>query len=294
MYVVTGATGNIGSLIAETLIAEGKKVRAIGRSEERLASLVEQGAETAVGSMSDADFMNKVFEGAEAVFAMLPPKMDAEDFRAHQNGISDIMKAAIEKNDVKNIVVLSSIAAQVPEGSGPIEALHDMEQKFNTIEGANVLHLRPSFFMENFFMQVDAIKHMGVMTSPAAGNYPMPIIATKDIAAYASQRLLALDFEGKSALELLGERDVSNDEAAKILGKAIGMDDLKYAQAQYADAEKMMLQMGASEDMSKTYVQMYRAFNEGKAHKLEDRTEANTTPTSIEEFASVFAAVYAS
>jgi short-subunit dehydrogenase len=41
LYVVTGATGNIGKVLAEILLAEGKKVRVIGRSRERLQPLVD-------------------------------------------------------------------------------------------------------------------------------------------------------------------------------------------------------------------------------------------------------------
>ncbi|TKJ40348.1 hypothetical protein CEE37_08455 [candidate division LCP-89 bacterium B3_LCP] len=294
MYIVTGATGNIGRVIAETLLTEGKKVRVIGRSEERLQSLTDKGAEPFAGSMEDSDKIAKAFEGAEAAFAMLPPNLNAENLRAFQNVVSNGLKNAIEKNNVKYVVALSSIAAQLSEGTGPIKGAHDMEQKFNRIESANILFLRPAFFMENLFMQVDAIKGMGFMGSPSVADVPMPMIATKDIGNYAVKRLLALDFEGKSSKELLGQRDVSYNEIAKIFGKTIGKEDLKYVQTPYEDTVKAMTGMGLSQDVAESFVEMSRAFNEGTASNLEERSEANTTPTTIEEFANIFAAVYSS
>ncbi|HSP05654.1 MAG TPA: NmrA family NAD(P)-binding protein, partial [Acidobacteriota bacterium] len=43
MYVITGATGNIGKVIAETLLSRGEKVRVLGRDEKRLESFVDRG-----------------------------------------------------------------------------------------------------------------------------------------------------------------------------------------------------------------------------------------------------------
>ena len=57
MYVVTGATGNTGRVITETLLAKQKKVRAMGRNAEHLRSLVEKGAESFVGSVTDGSAM---------------------------------------------------------------------------------------------------------------------------------------------------------------------------------------------------------------------------------------------
>jgi uncharacterized protein YbjT (DUF2867 family) len=60
------ATGNIGSKLANILLDKGEKVRVIGRSSERLKPLVGQGAEPAVGDVSDAAFLTNSFKGADA------------------------------------------------------------------------------------------------------------------------------------------------------------------------------------------------------------------------------------
>ena len=83
MYVVTGATGNTGRVVAETLLAKGKRVRVIGRSAQNLQSLVEKGAEAFVGSVADSSATLRAFQGAQAVYVMIPPSYTAQDFRAY-------------------------------------------------------------------------------------------------------------------------------------------------------------------------------------------------------------------
>src|ERR1051326_3918092 len=109
MYVITGATGNTGSVVAKKLLEQGKKVRVIGRSAERLTALATRGAEPFVGDVTDTEAMNRAFSGAKAVEVMIPPDMTTQDFRAYQDKITDTLTSAIEKNKVEPVVVLSSI-----------------------------------------------------------------------------------------------------------------------------------------------------------------------------------------
>jgi uncharacterized protein YbjT (DUF2867 family) len=292
MYVVTGATGNTGRVIAETLLEKGKKVRVIGRSAERLQSLVGKGAEAFVGSVTDGSAMLRAFQGAQAVYALIPADYAAENFRAYQNEVGKTYASALRQAGVSFVVNLSSVGAHLPDGAGPISALHDVEQQLNQLHGVNVLHLRPGFFMENLFINLDLIRNQNINGTPLRGDLPMPMIATRDIAAVAAQLLLNLDFSGHSTRELLGQRDISMEEVTRILGKAIGKKELAYVQFPYEQAEKAMLAMGLSQDVARSLNEMDRAMNEGRVRPLEKRSAANTTPTSFEQFAESFAAVY--
>lgn len=293
IYVVTGATGNIGSKLTKTLLGKGNKVRAIGRNTERLKPLVEKGAESFVGSLEDAAFLTHAFQDAKAVFAMIPPNPTAVDSRAYQNQISEVLATATKEAGVTHVVTLSSAGAHLPQGTGPIAGLYDNEQRFNSLEGVNVVHVRPVFFMENLLFGVDIIKNMGANGSTTEANLPVPMIATKDIAAYIAPILERADFVGKSVRELLGNREVTMLEATKVLGEVIGKPDLKYVQFPYEDARQALLGMGLSASVADAYIEMYRGFNEGRIQPTESRSSLNTTPTTIGEFArEVFAAVY--
>ncbi len=290
MIVITGATGHTGSKIADILLSRTEKVRVIGRDAGRLRPFTARGAEAAVGDLGDREFVARAFAGADAVYALIPPAYQAVDFRAYQAAIAKNIVAAIEKNGVRHVVSLSSQGAQLPEGTGPIAGLHDMEERLNGLAGASVLHLRAAYFMENLLMNIGLISTSGIMGSAIRGDLRMPMIAAKDIAAYASERLALRDFAGKKVQDLLGPRDVSMDEAARIIGGKIGKPDLTYVQFSYEDTEKALAGMGFSRDVARLYIEMSRAMNGGAT--AGKRTRESTTPTSIEEFAELFAEIY--
>jgi uncharacterized protein YbjT (DUF2867 family) len=268
MIVITGATGKTGSAVAEALIAKGKKIRVIGRDAAKLKGLVAKGAEAAVGDLGDAAF------------------------RAYQKKTGESIIAALKGSGVKHVVHLSSQGAHLPAGTGPIVGLHEQEERLNRLEGVNVLHLRPTYFMENLLMNIDLIKKMNIMGSAVRGDVKFAMIATKDIATYAAERLAKRDFSGKTVADLLGQRDLSLSEAAAVIGKKLGRPDLKYVAFPYEDAEKGMIGKGLTPDMSKLYIEMSKALNEGLFAVNIPRTKENTTPTPIEEFADSFARIY--
>jgi uncharacterized protein YbjT (DUF2867 family) len=292
MYAVTGATGNTGRAVAEALLAGGKDVQVIGRSGERLQPLVEKGAEAFVGSLEDSQAMTIAFSGAVGVYCMIPPRYDARDVRHYQKRIGESLTAAIHEAGVTHVVFLSSIGAQHTEGTGLIAGLRGQEDRLNALDRVNVLHLRAGWFMENFFFSVDAIRGMGVIGTPVRGDLPIAMIATRDIGVYAAERLLKLDFSGKSSQQLLGPRDLTLREATKAIGAAIGKDDLEYVQFSYDDARQALLGMGTSSDLAEAMIEMYRGFNDGLVVAEGERSTESTTPTTIEVFAQVFAQVY--
>jgi uncharacterized protein YbjT (DUF2867 family) len=292
MIVIAGATGNIGSKLTGTLLNRGEAVRILSRSAERQASLVARGAEGAVGDLGDASFVERSFTGADAVFVMIPPNYRVEDFRAYQKRLGENIAQAISRTGVRYVVNLSSQGADLPRGTGPIVGLHDQESRLNGLKDVNVLHLRPTYFMENLLVNIELIRNKGIMGSAVKGDIPFAMIATEDIAASAAERLMKRDFTGKSVLDLLGPRDVSLAEAAAVIGKKLGRPDLKYVEFPYKDAEKAMVEMGVSRDLSRQYIEMSKALNDGIYAVGRERTRENTTPTTIEEFAGLFAEIF--
>jgi hypothetical protein len=93
-----------------------------------------------------------------------------------------------------------------------------------------------------------------------------------------------LDFNAKQTRELLGQRDLSMNEVAAAIGRAISKPDLRYAQFPYDQVEQFLLQMGTPARTASYFIEMFRGINEGIVVAKEPRTAANTTPTSIETF----------
>jgi uncharacterized protein YbjT (DUF2867 family) len=293
MYVITGATGNTGSEVAEKLLAQGAQVRVVGRDAKRLERFAKKGAEAFVADLTDSAALAKAFSGAKAVYAMIPPDVSAQDVLAHYRRAGDALAAAIEKGGIKYAVVLSSVGADKPDKTGPVVGLHHLEKKLDAIPGLNALYLRPAGFMENLLFQVGVIKAFDTMAGAVKGNLPVPMIAARDIGDAAADALLRLDFQGKTTRELQGARDVTNTEAAKIVGAAIGKPGLTYNQMPAAQLKPGFMQMGMSSNMADLLLELADAQNSGHLKALEPRSSKNTTPTTLETFvAEVFAPTY--
>lgn len=284
MYVVTGASGNSGHVVAEKLLAQRQNVRAIGRSADRLQPLTGLGAEPFVCDLTDGAALTNAFAGARGVYAMIPPDMAARDFRAHQDRITNALAAAIAEANVKHVVTLSSFGADKAEKTGPVVGLHGLEKKLNQIPGLNVLHLRAGYFMENTLAQIGIIKAMGITAGPLRPELELPMIATRDIGAVAADRLLRLDFTGSQTRELQGQRDISMAEAAGIIGRAIGRPHLSYVRLPNGEVRAAFIQMGISESVADLMLEMTDALNAGHMAAIEERSAENTTPTSYEAF----------
>ncbi len=289
MYVILGASGHTGSIIANSLLLKGEKVRVVGRDAGRLERFVRKSAEAFTANVSDAAALTKALSAARAAYLMLPPVSSRED----QERQSDAIAKAVKESGLRYAVHLSSYGAHVPEGTGPIAGLHSSEQKLNAISGLNVLHLRAAYFMENHLAAIGMIQGMGMVAGALLPDLKQPMIATRDVGDYAAQRLLDLDFSGKQTRELLGERDLSMTEATAVIARGIGKPDLRYEQFPYDQVQQVLTQMGIPPETAAVYIEMYKAINEGVVAPQELRSPQNSTPTSFEGFVQdVFAPVY--
>ena len=286
MYVITGATGHTGSVAAEKLLALGAKVRVVGRDAKRLERFSQLGAEAIVADMTDTAALEKAFCGARGVYAVMPPNLSAPDVRGYQERVTDSLATAIRNNGIAYAVALSSTGADKPNGTGVVLGLHSLEQKLGSIDGLNVLSLRCGHFMDNLLTQIGVIQSFGFMAGAVRGDVPLPMIATADIGEVAAESLAKPDFVGKQTRELLGPRHLSNAEAAKIVGAAIGKPDLSYRQVPPSMLKPAMMQMGMSANMADMLLEMSEALNTGYMKSQEPRSPRNTTPTTLETFAT--------
>jgi uncharacterized protein YbjT (DUF2867 family) len=284
MYVVTGATGNTGSVVANHLLAAGKQVRGISRSALHLQWLAQKGGEPFAADLTNREALAEAFAGAEGVYVMIPPDPTRTDFRAHQDAVSEAVASALERTRVEHVVTLSSVGADKAEKTGPVVGLYRMEQRFNRIAGLNVLHLRAGYFMENTLMQAGMIQELGMAVGPLLPELKLSMIATRDIGAAAAEALLKLDFNSHQTRELLGPREITMHEVTTAIGNAIGKPDLKYVQTPEDETRAGMQKMGMSAHLAGLILEMATALNNGYIKPLEPRNARNTTSTTYETF----------
>ncbi len=284
MHVVLGASGNTGHIVASTLLDRGQKVRVVSRNPAHLQPFAQRGAETFIADVTDSAALIQAFQQAESAYVMIPPNSTSKDPLGYSNRVVEAISGAIQSAGTKNVVALSSIGADKPSGTGPVAGLHHLEQKLSQISHANVLFLRAGYFMENTLPQADAIRKMGFAVGPLRPDLKVPMIATRDIGTVAAQALLQPSVHGKQTVELLGHSDLSYNDVVRVIGQAIGKNDLKYVQLPDNQILPALVQMGMSEEFARLLLEMTGALNSGYMHALEPRTARNTTPTSYETF----------
>lgn len=290
MIVLMGANGHITSKAAPLLLAQRKKIRVVGRNASRLQALRSAGAELAVGDAGDAAFLASAFRGADAVYAMIPPNYGAPDMRAFQRRVGAAIAEALASTGVRRVVNMSSFGGGLPSGTGPIVGLHEQEERLDALEGVSLLHLRPSYFFENHFGAVPIIRRMGVYAGMIKPDVPFAQIATRDVAAVVATELAASSTTG--VRHLLGPRDLTMAECARILGAAIGKPALPYVEAPPAAAKAGMVQAGFSPNVADLLEEMSRALSNGTIQRTATRDPQGTTPTTLEAFAPEFAAAF--
>jgi uncharacterized protein YbjT (DUF2867 family) len=224
---------------------------------------------------------------------MIPPDPAASDIRADQRKIAESLIEAVKTAGVTHVVALSSIGGGLPEGTGPIAGLHDLEELLKSVPNLSVVVLRPTYFMENFLHSIPMIKNSGINGSTIRGDVPLAMIATRDIADAAAQYLATPTFNGQTVHHLLGPRDYTFSEATSILGAAIGNPDLQYVEFSREDYRKGLIGAGFSESVADSYLEMETAINDGRLQATVTRDVSSKTSTTLEEFAKdTFAPAY--
>jgi uncharacterized protein YbjT (DUF2867 family) len=285
---ITAPTGHIGSRLVENLLNKGgHELTLLCRHPEKVKQFTDKGAKAVQGDLSDGEYVVRATEGADLLFWLTPPKFDEPDFRAYQNRMGDIAAEAVRKNHIQRVVHLSSIGAQHADGTGPIAGLHDIELKLNAAAedvSGSVTHLRPASFYENYFMSLDGIKSQGAVYMPVPGDARMAMIATRDIGDAAAEVVTDESWSGVNVRDLLGPKDYSFDEVAKIIGDAAGKE-IKHVQVPGEAMLQAMQQMGVNENTARVYLEMYEAVPKGLLTPASARDDRSTTSTTFEEFA---------
>jgi uncharacterized protein YbjT (DUF2867 family) len=279
MYVVAGVTGHVGSVVAEKLLAAGKPVKVIVRDSAKGMAWSQKGAEVAVGELGDAAFLTGALKGAGAFFTLLPPPPFSEpDFYGAQRRLVDVIASAVKASGVAHVVILSSVGADLAEGNGPIRGLHHLENALRAT-GTQLTAIRAGYFQENVGQSLAPALQMGIFPNVAASaDYPMPMIATKDIGALAAESLLSP--AGKSEIVDLHGPAYSIRQVAEKLGAALGktLQVVDIPQAGWVDA---MMKGGLPKHVAEVYADMYAGFGSGKIGPKGDRLVQGKT--EIEE-----------
>lgn len=284
MFTVMGITGKVGGAVAENLLAAGKTVRGIVRNPEKAKAWADRGVQLVESAYDDAQGLSKAFEGAEGIFAMIPPDFAPAPGLPDQRRTIAAFREALERSKPGKAVFLSSIGSEQPSGLGLITSTHLMEEATRTLP-IPVAYLRAGSFMENWLGALDHIRATGEMPffyAPLERKYPL--VATRDI-GLAGAKVLQESWAGERVIEVNGPKGGTDlYEVATAFGSALGRE-VKAVQLPEPAWQSVLEAMGMPADRTGLYIEMVKSFNSGWIHFGNPGTETFHGTTTIETFA---------
>jgi uncharacterized protein YbjT (DUF2867 family) len=279
MYVIAGVTGHVGSAAARELLARGESVKVLVRNPARGEDWSRQGAEVAVVDLNDRVGLAEALRGSSGAFVLLPSDYGAADFLGEQRQMADAIAGAVKDSGVPHVVMLSSLGAELAEGTGPILGLHELEDRLRET-GVVLSAIRCTYFQEKVGDVLGAAQESGIY--PVFGesaDVPTPMVATRDIGTVVAETLRTspttsevIDLEGPAYTE----RQVA-EKLSAALGKPLQV--VTIPQPGWVDA---MVEAGFSRHIAEVLAGLYEAGERGILQpkgdrRLEGRTEIDET-----------------
>jgi len=280
LIVITAPTGTIGGQVVENVLAAGGRVRLIVRDPSRLSPQVRERVQVVQGSHSNADVVNRAFDGADTAFWLCPPDDQAVSPMAAYVDFTRPAAEAFRSQGVRRVVGISALGRGTPmaANAGFVTASLAMDDLIAST-GVGFRALTMPSFMDNIGRQATPIKDRGVFFSPIDGDRKMPSCATRDIAASAARLLLDPTWSGQGHLAVLGPEDISFNDMALIMSDVVGKP-VRFQRISFEDYKAMFIRFGMTDGMAQGMTDMARAKSEG-LDNTERRTAENTTPTSF-------------
>jgi (4-alkanoyl-5-oxo-2,5-dihydrofuran-3-yl)methyl phosphate reductase len=260
IYLITGATGNVGSLVAERLIARGDRPRIFVRDADKARARYGDRVDIFTGDLADAKTLTPALAGADAFFLVNSgPQLAALDELAAKNA-----KAA----GVKHLVKLSSYDAREQNvGTG---VWHSAGETAIRTSGIPFTFVQPSGFMTNALYWASSIKAAGIVRT-ATGDGQIPFIHPVDIAEVAVKALTEPEYAGQS-LPITGPEALSYADMTAKIGVAIGKA-LRFQAISDAEARVQQIAWNAPPPLVEARLSIFRAIREGRLATMADMVE---------------------
>jgi len=260
MYAIAGVTGRTGRAAAETLLGNKQSVRVIVRDAKQGEPWKARGAEVAVASLTDHTTLTQALTGAQGAYLLVAPGIRSEDLLAAQHVMVEAMSQAVRKSGLPHLVFLSSVGAELADGTGPVRGLHKAEATL-TKAAKNVTFLRPGYFFENFAAVLPATQG-GVLPTFFAPGKSIPMAATADVGRIAAECLLE-PATGTRVVEIAHAPDHTPEDIAATLTEILG----RPIAPQFGPLDAVVptfTSMGMSKSTAELYREMISALNTGR------------------------------
>ncbi|MBK1897619.1 NmrA family NAD(P)-binding protein [Chryseobacterium paridis] len=294
--VVTGSLGNISKPLTQLLVSKGHSVTVVSTNPERKAEIENLGAQPAIGTMEDVDFLSETFKGADIVYAMEALNAGCffdhnVDFIAANTQIGKNYKEAFERSGVKRIVHLSSIGAHMSQGNGILAFHHNVESILKELpEDVSIKFMRPVAFYYNMYAFIPDIKAQGKIIQNYGGDQKEPWVSPLDIAEVIAEEI-EKPFNGRE-IRYIASEEIAPNEIAGILGEAIGNNELKWEIIPDEQMLDNLIHTGMNPQTAKGFIEMNAAMNNGTLSEDYYAHQPALGKIKVKDFAKEFAITY--
>lgn len=279
MFIVTGATGQVGSAIVNKLLEQDKPVTAVIRNAGKAEKLKKRGAKTAIADFFNQDALSKAFDGGDTVFLLTPENPASKDILGDTKQILSNYRQAIRKAGISRIIGLSSLGAQHKSGTGNLVMSYMLEHAFENVS-AETTFIRPAYYYSNWLMYVEMARESGVLPTFFPVDLSIPMISPGDVSHFIANVMMD-EKKDQKIYELAGPEVYTPREVADIFGNLLGKK-IKTQQIPREQWSETLVQAGFSTDAADKMIQMTQAVIDGKAQP--EKSGLKKLPTTLGDF----------
>jgi uncharacterized protein YbjT (DUF2867 family) len=261
MHIILGATGHVGSALAQALLARNEPVTVLTRDAGKTESLRSKGARVAEVDVFDTPALHRVFQGGRRIFVLNPPAAPSTDTVAEERRSLRAILAALEGCRPEKIVAESTYGARPGEGIGDLGVLYEMEQALQA-GPAPFSALRAAYYMSNWDASLKTAREEGKVHTMYPPDFTLPMVAPHDLGEFAAKLMLGpAESSGPHYVE--GPARYSSADVAAAFAEALGrpVEAVQTPQAQWVPAFEAL---GFSQAAARSYAAMTRTTLEDK------------------------------
>lgn len=264
--LITGATGNIGTLLTKKLAGEDSvDLRVLVRDADKASHLKDLGAELAIGSFDDAASIKSAVEGVDTIALISPAGGTAAEL------VSTVLKAA-KAAGVRKIVRLSAIKAST-EGPTLNSIQHGITDAEILETGITYTIFRPHYFMQNMLWSGESLTGESKFYQ-GMGDGAMGMVDVRDIADSAAAAVLSDQFDNQ-IFELTGPESITFHDVAATLTDVLGRS-IEYVPVSPEAVEQSILDLSNDQWFATVMRQYSQAYSENWGDFTTDNVEKLT------------------
>lgn len=290
MYVIFGASGNVGRATITALRNAGKPVRAVVRDVQQGDRFAKQGCEVARADLTDPASVAEAIVGAAAVQILCPvPARDPHPESAMRRMI-DVATDVLRANPPPRVLALSDYGAELEQGTGLTLLFHYLEVRLKPV-ATHLTLLRSAEHVQNWAAMLPVMLAAGTLPSL---HHPLdrriPVIAAQDVGTLAAELLMeeARD-PSPRIVSVEGPRRVSVLDVARAFSEVSGREIAAAELPRNAWAPALQ-RAGLSENHVQLLTDLYDQHNAGHIDVEKGATEQRFGRTELADAAAAMVA----